>query len=337
MENHSPRNRLALTSKALRSEVVDLDRQSLLIAKIEGSIQEKDLKKKPNCRGYGRIRHFFRLRENSKWVDDPLPIDPACKALGQSFPAMLEAQVFQIAACNLNCWYCFVPRELLAGNKSPSAWFTAEELLDLYFAEKNRPMVFDFSGGHPDLAPEWVLWSMETLIRKDLQDRVYLWSDDNLTTDFTWSLLDKSGFNLLKEYKNFGRVGCLKGFDPGSFSFNTGESANLLTFQFELLKKLVVSGIDTYAYVTFTTETLEYSKEKMGKFVDDLQRIHPNLPLRTVPLEVVAFEPVKQRMTPSYSEALENQYKVLIYWKEEIESRFSLEERTKRIFEIPLT
>lgn len=335
MGNHSP-HPLEIFSKTLRSEVINLESRSLLIAKIEGSVQEKDLTKKPNCQGFGRVKHFFRRRVNSKWVDDPLPIDPACKALGQPFPEMLEAQVFQLAACNLDCWYCFVPRDLLVGRTSSSAWFTAEEILDLYFAEKTRPLVLDFSGGHPDLAPEWVVWSMETLIRKGLQDRVYLWSDDNLTTDFSWTLLDKSSLSLLREYPNFGRVGCLKGFDQASFSFNTGGNANLFSIQFELLKKLIASGIDSYAYVTFTTETPEKAKLKMRKFVDDLQRIHENLPLRTVPLEIIPFEPLKQRMTPEFLVALKNQYRVLEVWKEEIETRFSREERSKKIFEVKI-
>ena len=51
-----------------------------------------------------------------------------------------------------------------------------------------------------------------------------------------------------------------------------------------------------YAYTTFTTPDLDGSRAALSDFVDRLQRIHPLLPLRTVPLEVTVFTPVQSRI-----------------------------------------
>ena len=117
---------------------------------------------------FGRIRHF-RLKSSSNWVDDPLPIDPVCKALGLPPTDMMRAQVFQVAACNFRCCYCFVPYNLLDANSEHASWLSPSKLVDLYLDQQDPPPVIDLSGGQPDLAPEWVPWIMKELIGKWLE------------------------------------------------------------------------------------------------------------------------------------------------------------------------
>ena len=82
--------------------------------------------------------------------------------------------------------------------------------------------MIDLTGGQPDLTPEWVPWMIEELRRRELTNKVYLWSDDNLSNDYFWRYLTDDQRAAIKGYRNYGRVACFKGIDRGSFAFNTG-------------------------------------------------------------------------------------------------------------------
>ena len=69
-----------------------------------GQHKETDLTAPVNCGGLGRIRHFRRVTSPG-WPENSLPIDPAAHALGLGDRLeMIEALVFQNAACNWRCW-----------------------------------------------------------------------------------------------------------------------------------------------------------------------------------------------------------------------------------------
>jgi hypothetical protein len=138
-----------------------------LVARITGSAQEHDLTEPPNCDGYGRIRHF-RMSTPDPWPDNPLPIKPASRKLNVPLRTVINAQVFQNAACNWRCWYCYVPYSLLAANERLGAWLRVDQLIDLYLSEAERPLIIDCSGGQPDLAPEWVPWMMAELCNRGI-------------------------------------------------------------------------------------------------------------------------------------------------------------------------
>lgn len=319
-----------------RRSVVDLRMKRVLIANFRGSEQEKDLTVPANCDGFGRIRHF-RRHIDKNWPEDPLPIDPACKALRLHYVSMLRTQAFQIAACNWRCWYCFVPNGLLSADPNCSRWFSASELIDMYLRETDRPLVIDLTGGNPELVPEWVLWMMTELRTRSLDQSVYLWSDDNLSTDFFWRMLGDKDREFIANYPNYGRVCCFKGFDSESFSFNTGRDPLLFDRQFELMGRLLKSGIDAYVYVTFTTPDRRAISDDMRRFVDRLQSLNEHLPLRTIPLKIKVFAPVKQRMKdPIFQVALENQQFAVEVWEKEIENRFTRSERLLKITDIPI-
>ena len=76
-------------SRKLREKVLKAGSKEILISKIAGSSQEKDLSKPVNCNGYGRIRHFQRAR-NPRWANDPLPMDPASKRLNIKLDLFLD-------------------------------------------------------------------------------------------------------------------------------------------------------------------------------------------------------------------------------------------------------
>jgi uncharacterized Fe-S cluster-containing radical SAM superfamily protein len=234
-------------SEKLRLKAVDLGSQRLLVTRFYGSQQEHDLTEPPNCQGHGRIRHFRRTTSPG-WPPNPLPIDPASRALGLLPTDELRTQVFQNAACNWRCWYCFVDFELLSADPRRAAWLSAGELMELYLAEPNRPPVIDLTGGQPDLVPEWVPWMMRELRLRGLEREIFLWSDDNLSNDYFWRFLDDADRELVAAYPMYGKVCCFKGFNGASFAFNTGAAPALFDRQFDLMARLLTLGMDLYAY-----------------------------------------------------------------------------------------
>jgi uncharacterized Fe-S cluster-containing radical SAM superfamily protein len=311
-------------SQVMRRRGVDVETERLLITNFSESQQELDLTEPANCDGFGRIRHFS-LEASKGWPSNPLPIIPAARGLAlDPIPAVMRAQVFQNAVCNWRCWYCFVDFELLAGNRKHSKLLSADELLDLFLAEPEPPAVLDLSGGQPDLVPEWVQWTVDALRRRGLQESIYLWSDDNLSTDYFFSALSHSGRRLIDDYPLYGKVCCFKGFDGKSFAFNTTAAETLFDRQFEVMGRLIrETSIDLYCYVTLTTPHAENLERSISLFVDRLQTLDPALPLRTVPLEVVVFSPVRGRLKPLHDDAFRLQWSAVAAWQAELEQRFT--------------
>lgn len=322
-------------SSSLRAKAVRLETRELLITDFRGSDQEQDLTRPPNCDGFGRIRHFRRATSEG-WPENPLPIDPACHALGLPRADILEAQVFQSSACNWRCWYCFVPFELLGAKESRGAWLTPATLVSKYLEERERPRTIDLTGGQPDLTPEWVPWTMEALRERGVDRDVYLWSDDNLSNDYYFRYLTDSDREKIAGYPMYGRVCCFKGFNSSSFSFNTKAAPELFDRQFELFRMLLAEGLDLYAYATFTTPQLERIADDMARFVDRLQEIDPRLPLRTVPLEIQVFSPVAPRVRDEHEVAMRHQLIARDEWTRQLENRFSSAELSQPIYGVKL-
>jgi hypothetical protein len=225
---------------------------------------------------------------------------------------------------------------MLSANSDLGAWLTADEIVDLYMAEDDRPSVIDLTGGSPDLAPEWPLWMMRALRSNRLESKVYLWSDDNLSTDFLWRYLSDDERYELASYPLYGRVACFKGFDVQSFVFNTRAKPESFDLQFELMRRLIDSGIDCYCYVTFTSPPADDIERSMRSFVDRLQQLAFNLPLRTIPLRIEPYSPVVPRLDLARTTALAVQDEAIYAWSNELARRFSATERVKSVQDVRL-
>jgi len=323
-------------SERLHRNAVRLDSRELLIARLEGSDQEGDLTVPPNCGGIGRIRHFHR-RTHDGWPENPLPIDPACAFLGlPGGTDRIDAQVFQNAACNWRCWYCFVPFALLSADDTRGEWLTADAMVARYLGEADRPTVIDLTGGQPDLVPEWVPWMIGAVTSAGIAGSVYLWSDDNLSNDYFFRFLSPTEQRRVAECPGYGRVCCFKGFDSASFSFNTKAHPDLFDRQFDLFGRLLTTGMDLYAYATFTAPQKDGVGPAMSRFVDRLQGIAEGLPLRVVPLEIEEYGPVVGRMTDVHHTAMEVQHAAIAAWTSELERRFTRDERRVPIHQVQI-
>jgi uncharacterized Fe-S cluster-containing radical SAM superfamily protein len=322
-------------SAHLRERAIDVAARKILISRLSGSDQEADLTVPTNCKGYGRIRHF-RQHSSAEWPTNPLPIVPACKALRLEPPDVMTAQVFQNAACAWRCWYCFVPYNLLSADPKRSEWLTAEQLVGFYRDEPDRPRIIDLSGGSPDLVPEWTPWMMRALTDAGLDKTTYLWTDDNLSTRYLFDKVERADQELMRRFPNYGRVCCFKGFDANSFSFNTRAEESAFDEQFEIMRRLLEWGLDIYGYVTFTAPNDVGLTDAMPRFVDRLQALDPNLPLRVVPLEIREFTPVGPRMDSVRKLSLEVQRKAIAAWTLELERRFDTSLRALDVARVPL-
>lgn len=308
-------------SPKLRERAIHVKDRRLLISRLNGSDQEIDLTVPCNCDGFGRIRHF-KQATSVGWPNNPLPIVPACRALGLDAPPAMTAQVFQNAACAWRCWYCFVPYNLLAADPKRSAWFSAEQLVYLYQAENEPPLIIDLSGGSPDLVPEWTVWMMQALKSAGLSDKTYLWTDDNLSTSYLFDYLSTADLEMLQSYKNYGRVCCFKGFDEASFSFNTLANGADFDRQFDIMSRLLRLNIDVYGYITLTGRDASVVPDAMSKLFDRLQALHLNLPLRIVPLEIQEFSPMSSRLDDDRRKSLDVQQAAISAWNDQITNRF---------------
>lgn len=320
----------------LRARAIDVEGGRILISRLTGSGQEVDLTLPANCNGYGRVRHF-RLATAEGWPSNPLPIAPACHALGIApVPELMTALVFQNAACAWRCWYCFVPEELLKADPDRSAWFTASELVDLYRQISNAPRIIDLSGGSPDLVPEWTPWMMRALKDTGLADSTYLWTDDNLSTTYLFDALSGEDLALLRSYRNYGRVCCIKGFDARAFAFNTRAAPQDYDRQFAILRQVLALGFDVYGYVTLTSSQTDGVAQGVADLVDRLQAIDSNFPLRVVPLRIQIFTPVEQRLDGDRERSLAVQEEAIAAWNGEITRRYNPDQRACPICEVPL-
>jgi organic radical activating enzyme len=322
-------------SAELRRKTIEVTTGRLLVTDFRNTEQAKDFTKPPNCDGVGRIRHFHRFGSKG-WPLNPVPIDPALHKLEGEPADILMTQAFQNASCNWRCWYCYVPFSLLSANPKNSRWVSPDDLLDLYERDSPKLRVIDLSGGQPDLTPEWVPWMMRALTRRGLSKQTYLWSDDNLSTDYFWRYLTTEDIALIQGYPNYGKVCCFKGFSPSSFAFNTRADASLYDQQFTLFAKYGELNIDLYGYATFTTIDESTIPRDMADFCDRLQSISVNLPLRVVPLEIRAFTPTKSRMRVDHERALKLQWSAIECWKSELNRRFAPELLSLPIYDILL-
>jgi hypothetical protein len=177
---------------------------------------------------------------------------------------------------------------------------------------------------------------MEALAAAGLDQTTYLWSDDNLSTTYLFDKLSPDDLKRMLGYRNYGRVCCFKGFDARSFAFNTRAVGSDFDLQFEIMRRLLDLGLDLYGYATFTASDANKIDAAMRVFVDRLQALDPNLPLRVVPLEIREFSPVTPRMNEARQESLVVQQAAIAAWQRELESRFPARLRSLGIADVPL-
>jgi len=102
--------------------------------------------------------------------------------------------------------------------------------------------------------------------------------------------------------------------------------------QIELLGRFVTAGFDQYGYITITTMNTDDLSGKMARLLDEIQnRVHPNFPLRIVPLRIFGFNANANRYI---QQAEANQFRALEAWLAEVQRCFSATELSTPITEV---
>jgi organic radical activating enzyme len=238
------------------------------------------------------------------------------------------AQVFQIAGCNMRCWYCFVDDSVLSVKSEYIEWITVENMVDMFVHEFPSIPILDLSGGQPDLVPEWCLWVMEEIEKRNLKNKVFIWVDDNLTTmDLMEKYLSKEQISYMANFPKHSRVCCFKGFDDVTYKFNIRNRHMHFAEQIDSFRKLYNYGFDIYTYITLTGPEGSADKGKMKNFIKILREININLPLRVIPLEIKEFAVTRGRMNLFFAKALEEQYQAYEFWCELMDEYYTNEEQ----------
>jgi len=299
-------------NEILRGKIVDIQTKSIKLTKFQKLDECRDSNCHINCEGLGRLRkyeNFGLFLENKDGVSKRLlrGVDPAIEHF--------QTQVFQNVGCNIRCWYCFVDDCVLDASGSNAEWISIEQMVDMFLEENKEPFIIDLSGGQPDLAPEWCLWTMEELEKRKLRGKVFVWLDDNLLTmDIMEKYLSREQIRYMAEYPKHSRACCFKGYNNQSFHFNIRNQMFDINEQIGNFKKLYDYGFDIYAYITLTGPKGSANIRDIEHFINCIQDINYYLPLRIIPLKIVEFKATLTRMNGIYREALEEQYKAYDIW-----------------------
>ena len=288
-----------------------------LIAQIGGSAQET------NC-PHKILDTYFRYKDymdNKEWFSAPLEeiwspkfiglfdnsqLNPTIKKLEYQNPAYSAgfnlkkdprnySKVFtiQLAGCDFDCNYCYVPKQINVANQKLGKFFTAKEIIDYFLSAKEKskePMnIIRISGGNPTIVPEIIIDIYQEIKNQNLD--VYLWIDSNLSTTKYLENLKKDLKNIFIQ-KNVGVVGCFKGSCEKDFSILTGAEPKFYQSQFETAEWFLGQGTDFYVYLP----ALVYEdniEEKLKNFIERLRNLNKNLPLRVEILEILDYPGAK--------------------------------------------
>lgn len=308
----------------LRKRIVDVENKKVKLTKFNDLNECMDNNCYVNCMGMGRLR---RYKNFSLFLDNQeKPQKRLLRGLNPSINDF-ETQVFQIMGCNMRCWYCFVDRCVLAAREGYGEWMTISDMIELFLKENHLPYIIDLSGGQPDLVPEWCLWVMEEVEKRNLRDIIYIWMDDNLaTTHIMEKYLTQEQISYMANYPKHSRACCFKGYNEYTYRFNVGNKCLTLEEQVNNFRKLYNYGFDIYAYITLTGPKGSANRKDIEVFISKIQDIHPKLPLRLIPIKIKEFTETAERINGIQIEALEEQYRAYDIWTEVMNERFSKEE-----------
>lgn len=319
-----------------RERIIRPQTREVFLSKIPQADVEGSTHAYINCDGYGMVRRSTTQR--SDWPDIDILPNLVPQKLGITREEAETTQIFRLGACNFRCWYCFVDFRYLKANPEHGDLTSVEKMIDLYQTQEHPPKIIYLTGGQPDLAPEWTLWMMEELEKRDLDDKVFLWQDDNLSSTALWDHLTPEQIRKMANYPLYARATCLKGISPETFALNTGANGRFFDLQIETLSRLVREGFDIYTYLTLLSPDFGHAKTTLPLLMDRLrEEVHPLMPLRIFPSKVVEFDQTTKRMDNSNRAMLANQKALLAIWNEELGKRYTQTEIATHPTNIALT
>lgn len=341
-------------AEKLRPRMIDLENKKVLLAVLAGTEQQKDLTENRFWESVFRSKIYTKAEdaERDHFRGEPASIAAAKLTIpGERVVTPRECNaVFlgQINGCNLNCWYCYVDRVSNSANPKYGKLFSAEEYLMQFLIEARKHQnsenpdmklnVLRISGGEVFIVPEIIVWMVEAVEKYRLEDHIYVWVDCNLATgDFYWKYLTPEQRAKIRNFKNLGVCVCHKGFDRQTFHENTGAAPEFFDRQFSLHKLLIDEGLDVYSYLYPVTGSAYKLRTRLATFIDLLRNeVSEYAPLRMATPPIKVYGPTEKRLTPERAKAIENQWKAMKIWKEELQKRYTPEELSLKPHEVPV-
>lgn len=297
----------------LRGRIVH-DRHTIRVAQLTGSLQASDNVDRILLDGRAR-RKSTTIRGSERWHEVLLPLLPAARALQVAPSECREALVFQVGACNLRCWFCFVDSYLLAGDSRHSSLLQVDEIIDLLEGEFPA-RILHVSGGEPLLAPEFIEELRARTNASGAATAPYLWIETNLTIlprDLSAGAL--AAVARLADQSSVGFVGCFRSIVPEEYRHTIGNLENSWQDQFAAASALRDRGADFFATVILAIHDLTGLRGKIEYFCDTVVKHLGRAMLeRIVPIEVRPYAATKARLGSERQRLLESQYEVLPVW-----------------------
>jgi len=290
-----------------------------LIAKITSSVQETNVPHKI-------LNDYFRYKDymdNEEWFSAPLdevwspkflglardiwpvpikeikklefqnPPYSAARSLGGDPRDYSKVFTIQVAGCDYDCNFCYVPKQINVANPNLGKFFSAKEMIGHFLSAREKskePMkVVRISGGNPTIIPEIIIDVYNEIKNQNLE--VYLWVDSNLSTSKYLENLEGNLKNILNQ-KDVGVVGCFKGTCKEDFALLTGAKQEYYKNQFETARWFLDQGTDFYVYLPALVYENDV-KRKLENFIRKLRKLNRNLPLRTEVLEIIDYPGAK--------------------------------------------
>jgi uncharacterized Fe-S cluster-containing radical SAM superfamily protein len=192
-----------------------------------------------------------------------------------------KSLTIQVAGCNYDCNYCYVPKELRTASTRHGKYFTAKEIVETFLQARRDSLeplnVIRITGGESILVPE-IIRDVYEEVEKMKLERIYFWIDTNLSTCKYLEDVESDLKPVLRK-KNVGIIGSFKGVTERDFSIITESEPKFYENQFETAKLLIDWRTDFYAYLP----ALVYEDDvenKLNSFIHKLMEVSKNLPLR---------------------------------------------------------
>ena len=267
---------------------------------------------------YSYAKEFYRTKTYTKRDQMMLPMkqrdfeEPyqvAQSELGGTWNDYNQPFIIQVGLCNLDCYFCFVPKELRdLKDETRYEHFTAEEVYAEYLKahEGKKYGILRISGGEPFLAPDFII-NLANLINLNnglgLCTKTFLWIDTNLFGFAYKGVIDK--LNSMQSL-SYGICGCFKGFDDEDLRFNISSGSldykikegYSLSKQFENAKKLLRCK-NAFFYIPEITKYTTF-KKAANNIYDFHYRMIKELgfksPLKITILKIKEYSSNKERM-----------------------------------------
>lgn len=280
---------------------------------------------------YWRTKTYVKPKDmvNPAYPVFPQPYQMAQALYGGTWNDFNKVFVVQVAKCNLDCWYCFVDKELREGKDGKfGGWFDADEVMDMW-RESGVP-ICRISGGEPTLAPDFICSMISQFedIYNDGSENGLLWIDTNLSTGTHFIEKYKRSAMSLAYQPNVAISGCFKGFCESDAEEATGVRGNLLKSQFDTAKALIEeTDLEAFFYVPgITHKALAEPQDYIKQFFHRMrEEVDENAPLRTYILEIKNYSPTVTSEWGEWSAYLPGGCRPIDVWQQLCREHYSPE------------